>query len=115
MEQSKKALGNEGENLAAGYFKKKGYKILDRGFYCRYGEIDIIAQKGKTIVFVEVKLRKNSGFAAAMEQVGPQKQERIRKTAMLWIQQHDQNFDYRFDVVEVYRESGQLNHIENAF
>lgn len=95
--------------------KKQGYKILAQGFYCRYGEIDLIAQKGKTVAFVEVKLRKNSGFAAAMEQVGYHKQERLRKTAQLWIQQHGEGFIYRFDVMEVYSESGRINHIENAF
>lgn len=107
--------GKMGEQLAAEYMRKKGYKILDAGYYSRYGEIDIVAQKGKTVAFIEVKTRKNSAFANAFENVNHKKQEKLKITANAWIGQYDKGYIYRFDVIEVYTEQMQINHIENAF
>ena len=113
-------LGPVGENKAAGYLKRKGYKILDRNFRCRMGEIDIVAQKDGYVVFVEVKARKDASFAEAREFVTYAKQQRILKTAMFWLHEHDSQFQPRFDVIEVYPsgsllEPYRINHIENAF
>ena len=58
----RKELGNLGEKIALNYLQKENYRILERNFYCRQGEIDIIAQKQKEIVFVEVKTRTNNSF-----------------------------------------------------
>lgn len=89
-------------------------------FSYRGGEIDIIAEDRKFIVFVEVKLRKNADFAAAREFVTAAKQQRIIKTAQLWLMKTRCEKQPRFDVIEVYApfgESGRItiNHIENAF
>jgi len=80
-----KSLGNFGEDKAAQYLRRRGYNIVERNFSCRFGEIDIIARKGKFIVFAEVKLRKNADFAAAREFVTEAKQRRIISTASLWL------------------------------
>ena len=61
----KKVLGNFGEDMAARYLQRKGYRIVDRNFSCRLGEVDIVAQKSGYVVFVGVKLRKNADFAYA--------------------------------------------------
>ena len=63
----RKSLGSWGEDKAANYLRRRGYKILERNFSCRFGEIDIIASRGGYLVFVEVKLRKDAAFAQARE------------------------------------------------
>ena len=117
----RKTLGNFGEEKAAKYLRKKGYKILEKNFSCRMGEIDIIAQKSGYVVFAEVKLRKNCDFASAREFVTVSKQRRIVSAAMLWLQTKECELQPRFDVVEVYAPDGEktlrpsINHIEDAF
>ena len=110
-------IGSDGEAAAAAYLKKKKYKILGQNYSCRFGEIDIIAQQGRYVVFAEVKTRKNENFAAAREFVTRQKQERVMKAAMLWLQQNDVDLQPRFDVIEVVGEgfARKITHIENAF
>lgn len=107
--------GGEGERLAAEYLQKRGYQLLEKNYRCRYGELDLILRKGELIVFAEVKLRKNDGFSPAAEAVTPAKRERLRKAASLWLAQRDCGDPARFDVVEVYTQSGRLIHLENAF
>lgn len=112
----KRLIGDKGERKAANTYRLKGYRIIARNFSCRYGEIDIIAQKGNEIVFVEVKTRKNANFAAAREFVDFHKQQRIKNTAEIFIAQHKLTESYiRFDVAEIYTESNTCNIIENAF
>ena len=115
-----KLIGRWGEEQAAAYLKKKGYKILAAGYTCRFGEIDLITQKSGVTVFVEVKLRKNDGFAAAADNVTPAKMRRIKTEAQMWLAQTDDDIPARFDVVEVYAENpgkkvDRINHIEDAF
>ena len=116
-----KLTGSWGEALAAEYLRKKRYQILAVGFQCRFGEIDLIAKDRKTLVFVEVKLRKNCGFAAAREYVNRSKQDRIRATASIYLSRNPINFPSRFDVVEIYAPDGVetkdpvIEHMEDAF
>ena len=90
-------------------------------YACRLGEIDLIAESRNYIVFVEVKLRRDDSFAAAREFVTAAKQNRIRKTALLWLSQNPTEKQPRFDVIEIYAPEGEkskqlrINHIENAF
>lgn len=112
--------GAWGERAAQDFLARKGYRILDANFRTRFGEIDIIAQDGKYIVFVEVKTRRNARFAAAREHVTPTKQARIIAAAEKWLQGHPDDMQSRFDVIEVYGEEGapvppRINHLENAF
>lgn len=117
----KKSLGGWGEEKAVRYLRRRGYRILDRNFSCRFGEIDIIASKGGYLAFVEVKLRKNAAFAQAREFVDRAKQQRIIKSAELWLGCHDLQLQPRFDVIELYAPEGErsrrieINHIEDAF
>ena len=112
--------GAWGEAAARGYLTRAGYRIVDCNFRTRFGEIDIIAQDGEYLVFVEVKTRKNARFAAAREYVTPQKQARILAAAEIWLQGHPTMLQPRLDVIEVYGEEGaplppRINHLENAF
>ena len=110
-------IGAQGETFAAQILQEQGMKILSRNYYTPYGEIDLIARKGPYIVFVEVKTRKDESFAAAREFVTPAKQERVRKTAMLWLQQNDVDLQPRFDVIEIVGQGRRqtIRHMENAF
>ncbi len=116
----RQSLGQFGEDCAVRYLRRKGYTILERNYRCRLGEIDIIAKKRGYLAFVEVKLRKDDSFGAAREFVTRGKQERILKTALLWLSQHELALQPRFDVIEVYAPHGadgsvRIEHLENAF
>ena len=76
-------IGNLGENKAARYLVLHGYKIIDRNFRCRYGEIDIICEKHGALIFVEVKKRANDLFGGGAAAVDERKRERIIKTAQI--------------------------------
>ena len=113
--------GAWGEATAAEYLRKKNYKIIARGYRSRFGEIDLIVQNRDFLVFVEVKLRKNSSVASAREFVDFRKQEKLRTSARLYLSRYPTSLQPRFDVVEVYAPQGmntrtpKLLHIENAF
>lgn len=117
----KKLLGRWGEEQAAAYLRKKGYKVAGMNYSTRFGEIDIIASDKTYVAFVEVKLRKGDRFAGAREYVTRAKQERIISAAQGWLQVNDTGLQPRFDVIEVYAPEGinpgrvKINHIENAF
>ena len=116
----KRSLGRWGEERAARYLKLRAYKILEMNYSCRMGEIDLIARKGRFIVFVEVKLRKNDSFAQGREYVNYAKQQRIITTAQLYLQEHECELQPRFDVIEIYAPEGasgpvSIEHIEDAF
>lgn len=110
--------GPWGEEQAAGFLRNKGWRIAARNYRTRYGELDIIAENEKYLVFVEVKTRKNNHFAQAREYVTPKKQERLRITAEFWLQKNPTGLQIRFDVIEVYGTPGgraEIIHIEDAF
>ena len=114
-------LGPWGEALAADYLRRKRYQIVACNYKTRFGEIDLIAQNRKEIVFVEVKLRKDDHFVQAREYVGHQKQNRIRTTAEIWLQSNPTELQPRFDVIEIYAPEGmqtfwpKIVHLEDAF
>lgn len=116
-----KLSGAWGEALAAEYLRKKRYTIVAAGYHCRFGEIDLIAQDKKYLVFVEVKLRKSADFAKAMEYVDRRKQDRIRVTASMYLSQYPTKLQPRFDVIEIYAPEGtatchpEIRHMEDAF
>ena len=116
----KKISGNFGEDAACEYIKKRGMKIIRRNFYCKAGEIDIIAADGEYTVFIEVKTRKNSSHDTPAAFVDYYKQQKIIKTAMYYVGSSE--LYMRFDVCEVYYHTegdrlvaDEINYIENAF
>ena len=123
MKNENKSVGDFGETSACTYLKHYGYKILERNYRNRSGEIDIIAEKGNYVVFVEVKTRNSENFGAPSEAVNTIKQQKIANTAMAYIAHCHSENDFRFDVIEVmYKKSVfggfktvKVNHIENAF
>lgn len=111
----KKAIGNLGEDIAVKYLKKNKYKILERNFRKRYGEIDIIAQKDGYTVFVEVKTRTNEKFGRPCDAVDSFKAKKIIKTSMLYLGEKFSDTYIRYDIIEVTLPEININHIENAF
>lgn len=94
--------GKTGEDLAARYLKKRGYRILERNYRCPYGEVDIVAQEGGAIVFVEVKSRRSDDFGDPQTAVGIQKQKKLSLVSLHYLNAKDiPAGNARFDVVAV--------------
>lgn len=114
-----RALGRRGEEIALEYFRKKGYRIVERGFRLFRGEIDIIAYDGETLVFIEVKTRATTEFGLPEEAVTPAKQAQIRKIARgFLIERSLGEPDCRFDVLAILvpeKCDPVLTHFESAY
>ncbi len=112
--QNKKAVGKAYEDVATAYLIDKGYKILEKNYRCKIGEIDIIAKHRGILIFIEVKYRKTLAFGSPGEAVNYYKQQRIIGSAKWYLRQHyNTEINCRFDVIEVLDE--KLSHIEGAF
>lgn len=112
--------GSVGESCAAEYLSKCGYRILERNYHSRFGEIDIIAENDQYIIFTEVKTRRELSLVNPEQAVTPAKQRRIAKTALLYLQSHPTGLQPRFDVIGIVTAGEKhavqsLQHIENAF
>lgn len=115
-------IGKSGEDRVAAFLRSKGYKVVKRNYSCRFGEIDIIAEKGEYIVFVEVKTRKTNSLVSGSDAVDIRKQQRIMLTAQDYIIKTECELQPRFDVAVVTviknpdgRDTYNLNYITNAF
>jgi putative endonuclease len=106
----RRRLGNAGEDAVAAWYEAAGYRVLDRNWRCREGELDLVVARGDTLVFCEVKTRLSSRFGAPVEAVTATKQRRLRMLATRWLAEHDvRRRRLRFDVASVTRASdGQL-------
>ena len=112
-----KDAGDRGEALVAEYLRAQGYELLASQFRCRFGEIDLIARKGKTLCFVEVKLRSDLRFGLPRDFVTAAKQRRLRTAAAYYLTRHDPDAAARFDVAEVYDDETppRIEYLEDAF
>lgn len=114
-------LGRWGEDRAAEYLRDKGFRLAAANWRCRFGEIDLIAEDGTYLCFVEVKLRKNAAYGPAAAFVDRRKQDKLRAAAMLYLSRRPTDLQPRFDVIEIYAPQGaetekpELFHLENAF
>ncbi len=119
--QDSRRKGKWGEDRAAEYLCCKGFNIVDANWKCRFGEIDLIAEDGTYLCFVEVKERKNAAYGPAAAFVDRRKQEKLRATAELYLAWHPTDLQPRFDVIEVYAPQGEhtarpeIIHLENVF
>ncbi|MEG2074615.1 MAG: YraN family protein [Angelakisella sp.] len=105
----KKQTGNDGESAAAQYLLQNGYRILERNWHCKCGELDIIATKGEIIAFVEVKTRKPNAIVSPLAAVNYQKQHRVIKSAEAYLACHTLDLQPRFDVAAVTKASGGMS------
>jgi len=110
--------GKRGEELAVAYLAEAGYRIVDRNYRCVFGEIDIVAEEGETLVFIEVKSRRSEAYGDPQLAVGREKQKRISRIAMHYLEEKRlRHRPARFDVVAVklLPADHQIELIRNAF
>mgnify|MGYP001176841073 CR=1 FL=1 len=116
---NKQSLGKDGEAHAQQFLKRLGYRILTTNYRAISGEIDIIAAENKTLVFIEVKTRRNANYGSPLEAVNLAKQEKIRRTALHYLAaQNGAYLNYRFDVIALLPVLGKewhIEHVVNAF
>ncbi|MFI5221888.1 MAG: YraN family protein [Bacteroidia bacterium] len=109
-------FGKIGEDIAAGYLERKGYKILARNYVFGKVEIDIICEYKNEIIFVEVKTRTSGQMAFPEQAVGKAKQKNIRLAAENFLEEREWARPHRFDIVAVIKgEKFEIEHFEDAF
>ncbi|MFA5059851.1 MAG: YraN family protein [Candidatus Omnitrophota bacterium] len=113
------ARGRYGEDVAAQFLVKSGYRILEKNFKTRLGEIDIIAKDGRTICFVEVKMRRTKQQGSPLEAVTKKKQLKLSRLALIYLKNKDMmDQQARFDVVAVSKNQNgddELTLVKDAF
>ena len=114
MTDARRAFGQAGEDRAAAWYRAHGYAVLVRNWRCREGELDLVVQRGRLLVFVEVKARRTDRFGTPAEAVTPTKQRRLRALARRYLEDTDlRPGGLRFDVVSILAD--RLEVIEAAF
>ncbi len=110
-------VGREGEDVALAFFRKKGYRIVEKNYRTSFGEVDIIARDGDVLVFAEVKTRTDDAFGTPFEAVHRRKREKIRKVALCYMKKLRKEVPARFDVLSIERVGGthRIQHIKDAF
>jgi putative endonuclease len=124
----RRSRGQLGERIAEGHLERRGYRVIERNYRTRYGEIDLIAVDARAIVFCEVKTRLvggRSGPAGPLDAIGPDKRRRVRMMASQWLAARasdparPRRAELRFDAIGVTLEPGgrllALDHLEGAF
>lgn len=116
----RKAIGRAGEEAATQLLLEKGYRILERNWTSKLGEIDIVAQYGRELVIVEVRTTTSNRFGIGMESIDIRKQQKVRRLAMQYVKQHQlHELLQRIDVISVLLARDltpiRIDHIEGAF
>ena len=117
---SKKTFGNIGEDIAESFLISAGYKVIERNYNSKQGEIDIIAVSNDILVFIEVKTRSSTLFGLPEEAVTAKKQQHISKTAKYYLTKSKKynNFCYRADIISILLSKDNtpiINHFIDAF
>lgn len=119
MKINQNNTGLAAEKLAATYLMNHGLKLVVKNYHCRFGEVDLIMKDGKTLVFVEVRLRSNPKFGCASASITPQKQQKLINTALHYLQEFaKQHGDCacRFDAILMNKADAEhLEWLRNAF
>ncbi|MBT3704174.1 YraN family protein [Candidatus Peregrinibacteria bacterium] len=101
MSTSSKKTGNKGENIAATYLEREGYKIIQKNYYSKYGEIDIIAENQNIIYFFEVKTRYHSSLNHPLESITYKKSQCLIKTSLHFLNQNNENRSWRIALISI--------------
>ena len=110
---NRKELGARGEKLAQDFLRRKGYRILETNVRSRQGELDIVAQEGGCLVFVEVRTRSNPSLGTPEESVTAAKRDRLVRLAMAYLQDRPPHFsEWRIDMVAIEMDGGKVARIE---
>jgi len=113
----KKDTGSLGESIAVRYLTRVGFRVLDKNWRCRLGELDIVCRDRETIIFVEVKSSERLGVVPPEMRVGVKKQRKLRALAAFYMKHHHLDCPVRFDIISVWWEGNesQVRHIPDAF
>ena len=103
------------EDAAADFLRGRGLRLLERNYRCRFGEIDLIMRDGRTLVFVEVRYRRNKSFGGALESITGAKREKLLRAARHYMAAGNGFPACRFDAVLLNGDTKELEWIENAF
>ena len=126
MSMSRVRLGRQGESLARQYLLQAGYRILAANYRCPWGEVDLVAQEGEELVFVEVRTRRSSAYGSPQESITPEKIERLQATAQDYLQNHTpepgrSELQWRIDLVSIRFDAGgagasapSIEHLKHA-
>lgn len=113
------SIGKKAEDIALKYLTEKGLSLITRNYRSRWGELDLIMQDSETLVFVEVRSRTRSNYSSAAASIDFRKQQKLAKTALIYLQQFSTQPNARFDVIALDRQSAQstqdIKWIRNAF
>ena len=114
-----KPLGDRGERLAAEHLERGGWTILARNYRLGHREVDLVAQRGEVVAFVEVKTRAGLGYGHPLEAITLRKRREIQQVAQAWVDAHGREGDtYRYDAIAVLIIDGaapEIEHIEDAW
>lgn len=114
-------IGKKGENLVAEYLKSKGFTVIKRNYKDRYGEVDIIAEDGDNLVFVEVKTRSENAIVSGLDAIDEKKKRLVKNEAVMFTKRLKTDLEPRVDVAEVTlsvvdgKEVRKLKYIKNAY
>lgn len=110
-------IGKYTEKIACDYLIAQGLLLLDKNYHCRRGEIDLVMKDNETIIFVEVRFRKNNYFGDAKESITPLKQKKLHVTALHYMQKKQLDNQARFDVIAITGTGRSQNFewLKNAF
>lgn len=115
----KQIIGDKSENLALSHLKKEGLTLVTRNYHCKHGEVDLIMREGDYLVFIEVRYRKNTDFGGALSSITPNKQQKIIKTALSFLQDKQykglHQLSPRFDVIAIEGDNANINWVKSAF
>lgn len=120
MQETTRNKGRDAEDACCDYLIKQGLSLIEKNFHCRHGEIDLIMKDGKSIIFIEVRYRKNNHYGGALESITPAKQKKVKTTAETYIQVKSISNAVRIDVVAMSQNrqeptSYSFDWIKNAF
>jgi len=103
------------ERRAARWYRLRGYRILDTNCWLAGAELDVVARRGRVVVFCEVKSKRGAEFGDPLEMVDARKVARVRRAATAWLARHSEldGLDVRFDVLA--ERAGRLQHVADAF
>ena len=117
MSTNKIQLGKFGEKIAANYLKHKGYQVVTQNFYTREGEIDLICEKDKVVIFVEVKTRTNLNFGWPEEDVTDEKLEKIASACEKYLMENKIKSEWQIDIISIVinrdAQKAKINHFQN--
>ncbi|MFS1459750.1 YraN family protein [Vibrio lentus] len=112
-----KQVGDKYETVAKNYLVRHGLSLIEQNFIAKCGEIDLIMRHNNTVVFAEVKYRKQTGYGHAAEMVTAKKSQKLLKTANVWLMQQGlsvHSTDFRFDIVAIEGPNDDIDWIKNA-